>query len=68
MARTEAAFVRDEVIPLVKRRSRGAYDGDTTHPKWPDSIHLADGMKRLAAWQSTDERRLQARDQLLERA
>lgn len=62
MARTEATFVRDEVIPLVRRRLRGEYDGDTTRPKWPVPIHPADGMKRLAAEQATLERQRRPRD------
>lgn len=66
VARTEAAFVRDEVVPLVKRRLRGAYEGDTTHPKWPEPIHPADGMKRLAAQQAAGDRRLRARGELTE--
>ena len=48
-ARVEARFVRAEVVPLVRRRLRGAYEGDTIRPKWPEPIHPAEGMKRLAA-------------------
>ncbi|WEV77045.1 SGNH/GDSL hydrolase family protein [Janibacter cremeus] len=65
MARTEATFVRDEVLPLVRRRLRGEYDGDTTRPKWPVPIHPADGMKRLAAEQATLERQRRPRDAAL---
>lgn len=65
--RTEAEFVRDEVVPLVRRRLRGEYEGDITRPKWPDPIHPADGMKRLAAEQAALERRLRCRDEALER-
>lgn len=68
VARTEATFVRDEVIPLVRRRLRGEYEGDTTHPKWPEPIHPADGMKRLAAERAAVDRRLQEWAELLERA
>ena len=66
--RTEAAFVRDEVVPLVQRRLRGEYEGDTTRPKWPEPIHPADGMKRLAAEQAAVERRLQAWGEVLHHA
>lgn len=65
--RGEAEFVRDEVIPLVRRRLRGAYEGDTTRPKWPEPIHPADGMKRLAAEQAAIERRLREWGEVLER-
>ncbi len=51
--RTEARFVRDEVVPLVQRRIRNEYEGDTTRPKWPVPIHPADGMKRLAREQAS---------------
>lgn len=66
--RTEAQFVRDEVVPLVRRRLRGEYDGDTTRPKWPEPIHPTDGMKRLAAEQAAVDRRLRAWGDVLERA
>lgn len=56
--RTEAQFVREEVVPLVRRRLSGQYEGDTTRPKWPDPIHPADGMKRLAAEHAAVDRRL----------
>lgn len=68
VARTEATFVRDEVIPLVRRRLRGAYEGDTTRPKWPDPIHPAEGMKRLAAQQAAIDRRPRTQNEELERA
>lgn len=65
--RGEAAFVRDEVVPLVRRRLRGVYDGDTARPKWPEPIHPSDGMKRLAAEQAAIERRLRVWGEALER-
>lgn len=65
--RVEAEFVRDEVVPLVRRRLRGEYEGDTTRPKWPEPIHPSDGMKRLAAEQAAVERRLREWGDLLER-
>ena len=65
---SEMQFVRDEVVPLVKRRLRGEYDGDTTHPKWPEPVHPSDGMKRLAAEQAAVDRRLHAWGEVLERA
>lgn len=46
--RQEGAWVRDEVIPLFQRRMRGVREGDSLTPKWPEPIHPADGMKRLA--------------------
>lgn len=49
VARQESAFVRQEVVPLVQRRLRRAYDGDRITPKWPEPIYPAEGMKRLAA-------------------
>lgn len=49
VAADEATFVRAEVLPLVRRRLRGEYDGDRITPKWPQPVHPADGMKRLAA-------------------
>lgn len=64
--RTEAQFVRDEVVPLVQRRLRGEYEGDTTRPKWPEPVHPADGMKRLAAEQAAVERRLRAWGEVLD--
>lgn len=64
---TEAQFVREEVVPLVQRRLRGAYEGDTTRPKWPEPIHPADGLKRLAAEQAAVERRLEAWGAVLDR-
>ena len=63
----EAKFVRGEVVPLVRRRLRGEYEGDTTRPKWPDPIHPADGLKRLAAEQAAVERRLKAWGEALDR-
>ena len=55
-----------EIVPLVRRRLRGEYEGDTTRPKWPDPIHPADGLKRLAAEQAAVERRLKAWGEALE--
>ncbi len=46
--REESRFVRDEVVPLVRRRMAGRTDGDRAEPKWPVPIRPADGMKRLA--------------------
>lgn len=48
LAREEAAFVRGEVVPLVRRRVSGRRPSDTASPKWPDPIRPAQGMKRLA--------------------
>ncbi|MEN3122338.1 MULTISPECIES: SGNH/GDSL hydrolase family protein [Janibacter] len=64
---TEARFVREEVVPLVQRRLRREYEGDTTRAKWPEPIHPADGMKRLAAEQAAVERRLRAWGEVLDR-
>ncbi|GGL44669.1 SGNH/GDSL hydrolase family protein [Phycicoccus endophyticus] len=47
-AREEARFVRGEVLPLVRRRLTGRTDGDTALAKWPEPVHPAEGMKRLA--------------------
>lgn len=57
VARAEAHFVRAEVVPLVRRRLRGRYEGDTIGPKWPEPIFPADGMKRLAAERAAREER-----------
>lgn len=46
--REEARFLRTEVLPLVRRRLSGRYDGDDALPKWPEPIRPAEGMKRLA--------------------
>nr|WP_257908121.1 hypothetical protein [Janibacter limosus] len=51
----------------MRRRLRGAYEGDTTRPKWPEPIHPADGMKRPAAEQAAIERRLREWGEVLER-
>lgn len=48
----EVAFVRREVVPLVRRRVRGVREGDRTPPKWPVPIRPAQGMKRLAGTHS----------------
>lgn len=48
----ERIFVRDEVIPLVRRRVRGVRDGDTLTPKWPEPVRPATGMKKLARHRS----------------
>lgn len=56
--RSEVQFVRDEVVPLVQRRLRGEYEGDRTQPKWPEPVHPAEGMKRLAAERFAIEQRL----------
>ena len=63
----EATFVRDEVVPLVKRRLRGEYEGDTTAPKWPEPVHPAEGLKRLFAERTAVERRLREWGEVLER-
>ena len=55
--REELAFVRSEVVPLVKRRIRGVYDGDTAQPKWPTPIRPAEGMKKVARRQAEAARR-----------
>ncbi|XVX19870.1 SGNH/GDSL hydrolase family protein [Actinomycetota bacterium] len=44
----EMRFVGTEVVPLVRRRVTGQRPSDTALPKWPEPIHPADGMKRLA--------------------
>lgn len=64
---TEARFVQEEVVPLIRRRLRREYEGDSTRPKWPEPIHPADGMKLLAAEQAAVERRLRAWGEVLER-
>jgi len=46
--RDEGRFLRTEVLPLVRRRVSGRYDGDVAQPKWPEPIRPAEGMKRLA--------------------
>ncbi len=48
LAREEAAFVRGEVVPLVRRRLSGRRPSDSADPKWPDLVRPADGLKRLA--------------------
>ncbi len=51
--REELAFVRSEVVPLVKRRIRGVYDGDTAQPKWPTPIRPADIATRFGVSRSS---------------
>lgn len=51
----EWGFVRGEVVPLVRRRLRGVYDGDTTDPKWPEPVRPAEGLKRLARHRHADQ-------------
>lgn len=53
----EAAFVRSEVIPLVRRRITGHSDGNTALPKWPEPVRPADGLKKLARKQAAHRRR-----------
>lgn len=55
----EVTFVREEVVPLVRRRLRGEYDGDRTHPKWPEPVYPAEGLKRLHAerWLAVPQQR-----------
>ena len=52
--RTERRWLTSEVVPLVRRRMNGVREGDTLPPKWPELIHPADGMKRLARARSGD--------------
>lgn len=44
----EVRFVRDEVVPLLRRRLSGTNEGDRATPKWPEPVRPADGLKRLA--------------------
>lgn len=44
----ELAFVRSEVVPLVRRRVTGVRESDTMVAKWPVPVHPSDGLKRLA--------------------
>lgn len=44
----EGSWVRHEVLPLFRRRMSGVREGDSLTPKWPEPVHPADGMKRLA--------------------
>lgn len=46
--RAEGHWVRHEVLPLFRRRLSGVREGDSLTPKWPEPVHPADGMKRLA--------------------
>lgn len=46
--REEAAFVRGEVLPLLRRRVTGRSEGDLAAPKWPEPVRPAEGLKRLA--------------------
>lgn len=48
LVREEAAFVRAEVVPLVRRRLSGRRPSDAATAKWPELIRPADGMKKLA--------------------
>lgn len=52
--REESLWVSDEVIPLLRRRMTGVREGDTLQPKWPEPVHPADGMKRLARERAGD--------------
>lgn len=56
--RTESAWVRQEVIPLFKRRMTGVREGDSLDPKWPELVHPSDGMKRLARARAGDAKRV----------
>ena len=51
---TEGRWVRDEVVPLMRRRIRGVREGDSLTPKWPEPVRPADGLKRLARARSGD--------------
>lgn len=44
----ERVFLRDEVVPLVRRRMSGVREGDRLQPKWPEPVRPADGLKKLA--------------------
>ena len=48
----ELGFVRSEVVPLVRSRIQGRRDGESIPPKWPEPIHPAMGIKRLASTRS----------------
>ncbi|QKE83473.1 SGNH/GDSL hydrolase family protein [Arthrobacter sp. NEB 688] len=48
VVREEAAFVRGEVLPLLRRRATGRFEGDLAAPKWPEPVRPAEGLKRLA--------------------
>ncbi|GAB3749482.1 SGNH/GDSL hydrolase family protein [Yimella radicis] len=52
--RTESAWVRHEVLPLLRRRLSGVREGDSLTPKWPELVHPSDGMKRLARSRAGD--------------
>lgn len=67
-SREELAFVREEVAPLVVRRLRGRYDGDTARPKWPHPIRPAEGMKRLARRAAKESRERREVPAVAERA
>lgn len=54
VVRAEGSWVRREVIPLFRRRISGVREGDSLTAKWPDLVHPADGMKRLARSQGGD--------------
>ncbi|TWE11462.1 SGNH/GDSL hydrolase family protein [Rudaeicoccus suwonensis] len=58
--REETLWLRDEVVPLLRRRISGVREGDSLAPKWPQPVHPADGMKRLAREQSGDAMRVHA--------
>ncbi|WP_436004508.1 GDSL-type esterase/lipase family protein [Knoellia sp. LjRoot47] len=58
--RDEGRSLRTEVLPLVRRRPSGRYDGDTAVPTWPEPIRPADGMKRLARERAGVSRRAPA--------
>ncbi|WP_265445490.1 SGNH/GDSL hydrolase family protein [Flexivirga meconopsidis] len=56
----ESLWVRDEVIPLFRRRISGVREGDSLLPKWPEPVHPADGMKRLARERAGDAMQVHA--------
>lgn len=59
--RTEATWLRTEVVPLLRRRMNGVREGDTLPPKWPDLIYPAEGMKRQARDRSGDAKEVRQR-------
>ncbi|WP_051479176.1 SGNH/GDSL hydrolase family protein [Arthrobacter sp. H5] len=47
-ARQEAIWLREWVIPMFGRRIRRVTLGDQLTPRWPQPVHPADGLKKLA--------------------
>jgi lysophospholipase L1-like esterase len=52
LLRKEAAWWGEWVLPMFGRRLRHVTLGDHLEPRWPEPIHPADGLKRLAAERS----------------